>query len=60
MLLENLSNITMDREDDNLDLEDDRHMKIFRKSSFRDKQRDIQDIPSDDANMKIYFKSNWN
>jgi len=41
-----------------LDNEDDRSMKIFEKSSYREREEDIKDIilDSDDSNMKIFSR----
>ena len=51
MTLENSKDI-------NLDNEDDRSMKIFEKSNYRDRKEDIKDIifDSDDSNMKIFLR----
>ena len=42
----------------NLDNEDDRSMKIFEKSNYRNRDEDIEDIilDNDDSNMKIFLK----
>ena len=51
MILENSKDI-------NLDNEDDRSMKIFEKSYYRDRKEDIKDIIFDsyDSNMKIFLR----
>ena len=51
MILKNYKDI-------NIDNEDDRSMKIFEKSNYRNRDEDIEGIilDSDDSNMKIFLK----
>jgi len=50
--------ILKNSKDTYLDHEDDRSMKIFDKSNFRDRKEDIQDVilDSDDSDMKIFSR----
>ena len=49
--------ILKNSKDINLDNEDDRSMKIFEKSNYRDREEDIKDITldSDDSDIKIFL-----
>ena len=49
--------ILKNSKDINLDNEDDRSMKIFKKSNDREREEDIKDsiLESDDSDMKIFI-----
>ncbi|UNC91193.1 hypothetical protein [Candidatus Contubernalis alkaliaceticus] len=51
MILKNSKDISLDNEDD-------RSIKIFEKSNYRNREKDIKDIilDSDDSNLKIFLK----
>ena len=49
--------ILKNSKDINLDNEDDRSIKIFEKSNYREREEDIKDsiLVSDDSDMKIFI-----